>query len=38
MSTHVIVLPGGGYHRYAPHEGEPVTAWLRTLGLEASVF
>ena len=38
MSTHVIVLPGGGYHRHAPHEGEPVAAWLRTLGLEASVF
>ena len=38
MSTHVIVLPGGGYHRHAPHEGEPVAAWLRTLGLEASVY
>lgn len=38
MSTHVIVLPGGGYHRHAPHEGEPVADWLRTLGIEASVF
>ncbi len=38
MSTHVIVLPGGGYHRHAPHEGEPVAAWLRSLGVEASVF
>lgn len=38
MTTHVIVLPGGGYHRHAPHEGEPVAEWLRTLGVEASVF
>ena len=38
MSTHVIVLPGGGYQRHAEHEGEPVAAWLRTLGLEASVY
>ena len=38
MTTHVIVLPGGGYHRHAPHEGEPVAAWLRTLGVEASVY
>ena len=38
MTTHVIVLPGGGYHRHAPHEGGPVAAWLRTLGLEASVY
>jgi len=35
---HVIVLPGGGYHRHAPHEGEPVAAWLRELGHAASVF
>lgn len=34
---HVIVLPGGGYHRLADHEGEPVAEWLRSLGLEASV-
>jgi len=35
---HVIVLPGGGYHRLAPHEGEPVAEWLRALGHSASVF
>lgn len=35
---HVIVLPGGGYHRHAPHEGEPVAQWLRGLGVAASVF
>jgi dipeptidyl aminopeptidase/acylaminoacyl peptidase len=35
---HVIVLPGGGYHRHAPHEGEPVAEWLRGLGLTASGF
>jgi acetyl esterase/lipase len=35
---HIIVLPGGGYRRHAPHEGEPVAEWLRGLGLEASVF
>ena len=38
MTDHVIVLPGGGYGRHAPHEGEPVAAWLRGLGLDASVF
>lgn len=38
MKTHVIVLPGGGYRIHAPHEGEPVAAWLRALGLEASVY
>lgn len=35
---HVIVLPGGGYAFRADHEGEPVAAWLRTLGLDASVL
>ncbi len=35
---HIIVLPGGGYRRHAPHEGEPVAEWLRGLGLQASVF
>lgn len=35
---HVIVLPGGGYRRHAPHEGEPVAAWLRSLGHRANVF
>lgn len=38
MTAHVIVLPGGGYERHAPHEGEPVAEWLRGLGLNASVF
>ncbi|CAN5162522.1 alpha/beta hydrolase [soil metagenome] len=40
-TSHIIVLPGGGYHDHAPHEGEPIAAWLRGLGrgeLEASVF
>jgi acetyl esterase/lipase len=38
MTDHIIVLPGGGYRRHAPHESEPVAAWLRGLGLQASVF
>ena len=38
MTDHIIVLPGGGYQRHAPHEGEPVAEWLRGLGLAASVF
>jgi acetyl esterase/lipase len=38
VTDHLIVLPGGGYRRHAPHEGEPVAVWLRGLGLEASVF
>lgn len=33
-----MVLPGGGYHRHAPHEGGRVVAWLNELGLEASEF
>jgi acetyl esterase/lipase len=40
-TSHIIVLPGGGYHDHAPHEGEPIAAWLRSLGegdLDASVF
>lgn len=35
---HIIVLPGGGYAALAEHEGEPVAAWLRGLGLDASVL
>jgi acetyl esterase/lipase len=35
---HVIVLPGGGYTRHAPHEAEPIAAWLEELGVAASVF
>jgi acetyl esterase/lipase len=42
VTDHLIVLPGGGYRRHAPHEGEPVAEWLRGLGrgvgLDASVF
>src|SRR5216683_8271803 len=37
-SVHAIVLPGGGYQEHAPHEAEPVAAWLESLGLSASVF
>jgi acetyl esterase/lipase len=33
----VIVLPGGGYGRHAPHEAEPVAEWLGSLGLAAFV-
>lgn len=36
--AHVIVLPGGGYAFRSDYEGEPVAEWLRSLGLEASVF
>ncbi|MCS5735504.1 alpha/beta hydrolase [Herbiconiux daphne] len=38
VRRHVLVLPGGGYGRLAPHEGEPVVEWLQGLGVEASVF
>ena len=37
-STHVIVLPGGGYAEHAPHEAEPVARWLTGTGVSASVF
>ncbi|MET8752455.1 prolyl oligopeptidase family serine peptidase [Streptomyces sp. NPDC004667] len=37
-TTHLIVLPGGGYAVHAPHEAEPIVAWLSALGLSASVF
>ncbi|HEX6452853.1 MAG TPA: prolyl oligopeptidase family serine peptidase [Trebonia sp.] len=37
-STHMIVLPGGGYAEHAPHEAEPVAAWLGEIGVQASVF
>ncbi|MFD6180642.1 alpha/beta hydrolase [Streptomyces goshikiensis] len=37
-TTHLIVLPGGGYASHAPHEAEPVVAWLSARGLSASVF
>lgn len=28
----MIVLPGGGYRMLAPHEAEPVAAWVESLG------
>jgi acetyl esterase/lipase len=37
-SSHIIVLPGGGYAMHADHEAEPVAEWLRGIGAEASVF
>ena len=37
-STHMIVLPGGGYTGHAPHEAEPVASWLGEIGVQASVF
>jgi acetyl esterase/lipase len=37
-STHMIVLPGGGYAQHAPHEAEPVAGWLSDRGMRASVF
>jgi acetyl esterase/lipase len=37
-TSHIIVLPGGGYSMHAPHEAEPVTEWLQSLGLDSSVF
>jgi acetyl esterase/lipase len=37
-STHVLVLPGGGYAEHAPNEAEPVAGWLSRIGVQASVF
>ena len=37
-STHMIVLPGGGYAEHAPHEAEPVAEWLNGIGVQSSVF
>ncbi|MEP6478411.1 MAG: alpha/beta hydrolase [Rhodoglobus sp.] len=33
----ILVLPGGGYTHLAPHEGEPVAEWLRSIGWRARV-
>lgn len=33
----ILVLPGGAYHRHAPHEAEPVAEWLESLGWSARV-
>ncbi len=35
MTTHVVVLPGGGYSSHAAHEAEPIVHWLETLGYGA---
>lgn len=32
-----LVLPGGGYHHLAAHEGEPIAHWLNEQGLHAAV-
>lgn len=37
MGGSILVLPGGGYSRLAPHEGEPVARWLRDAGWNARV-
>jgi acetyl esterase/lipase len=37
MTTHMVVLPGGGYSAHAAHEAEPVADWLTGLGYQASV-
>jgi acetyl esterase/lipase len=37
-STHMIVLPGGGYSAHAPYEAEPVAGWLSEISVQASVF
>lgn len=34
----IIVCPGGGYARLAPHEGEPIARWLVGLGIAAFVL
>lgn len=34
----IVVCPGGGYQRRAPHEGVPVARWLNGLGIAAFVL
>ena len=34
----IIVLPGGGYYKLAPHEGEPIAKWLNSIGINAFVL
>jgi acetyl esterase/lipase len=34
----MVVCPGGGYRRHAPHEREPVARWLNGLGIAAFVL
>lgn len=33
----VVILPGGGYHFKAQHEGEPIALWLNAHGIPAAV-
>jgi len=33
----VVILPGGGYHAKAYHEGEPIAQWLSAAGIPAAV-
>lgn len=37
-STHVIVLPGGGYAEYSQLEGVPVVEWLNDSGVDAGML
>ncbi len=34
----VIVFPGGGYHGRANHEGEPISRWLNSIGINSFVL
>jgi acetyl esterase/lipase len=34
----IIVCPGGGYAKRAPHEGGPVAEWLNSIGISAFVL
>lgn len=34
----VVVCPGGGYSKRAPHEAEPIALWLNSLGMAAVVL
>ena len=34
----VIVCPGGGYAKHAPHESTPVAQWLNAMGVNAFVL
>lgn len=34
----VVICPGGGYERLAPHEGEPVARWLAEQGVAGLVL
>lgn len=33
----VVVFPGGGYHKRAPHEGEPIAKFFNSRGMNAAV-